>query len=167
MWGFQLWVNLPASDKMTSPRYQDIQADQIPEVKPAKGVNARVIAGELAGVAGAVTKVSTEPVYYDLHFDAKASLSVPLPDLHNAFIYVYEGKIEAGVEQEQVSVDRGELALMSQGDALELVARDTPCRLILLAARPLGEPIARYGPFVMNTNDELRQAFSDYQSGQL
>jgi hypothetical protein len=167
MWGFQLWVNLPASDKMTTPRYQDIQGDQIPEAEVADGVNARVIAGELAGVAGAVTDVATDPAYFDLHFDAGASLTVPLPELHNSFIYVYEGWFGAGPAGERTTVERGELALLSHGDSLELVAGNDPCRLILLAGRPLGEPIARYGPFVMNTNDELKQAFLDYQSGRL
>lgn len=165
MWGFQLWVNLPAADKMTAPRYQDIQGDDIPETEVAPGVHARIIAGELAGVAGAVTKVATEPVYYDLQFDAGESLSVPLPESHNAFIYVYQGSIRAGADG--TGVDRGELALLSHGDSLELAAGDEPSRLILVAGRPLNEPIARYGPFVMNTTDEIRQAFLDYQSGRL
>lgn len=167
MWGFQLWVNLPATDKMTAPRYQDIQGDQIPEAQVAEGVNARIIAGELGGVAGAVTKVATDPVYYDLQFDPNASLIVPLPEGHNAFIYVYQGRAMAGPVEDKVIVERGELALLSPGDSLDLSAGSEACRLILLAGRPLGEPIARYGPFVMNTNDEVRQAFLDYQAGQL
>jgi len=167
MWGFQIWVNLPASDKMTTPRYQDLQGDQIPETQAAKGVTARVIAGELAGVTGAVTNVATDPVYLDLHLDAGASLTVPLPEVHNAFLYVYEGQVSAGPASERISVERGELALLSHGDAIDLAAGSNPARLILLAGRPLGEPIARYGPFVMNTNEELRQAFADYQSGRL
>jgi redox-sensitive bicupin YhaK (pirin superfamily) len=167
MWGFQLWVNLPASDKMTVPRYQDIQGDQIPELEAAPGVQARVIAGELAGVAGAVTQVATEPVYYDLHFAAAASIAVPLPADHNAFVYVYEGAIAAGPAGAAVTIERGELALLSHGDAVELQAGPGASRMILLAGRPLNEPIARYGPFVMNTNEELRQAFMDYQSGKL
>lgn len=165
MWGFQLWVNLPASDKMTAPRYQDLQGDEIPEADVAPGVHARIIAGDLAGVEGAVTKVATEPVYYDLHFDAGASLTVPLPESHNAFVYVYQGTMRAG--SEATSVERGELALLSQGDSVALTAGKEPSRLILVAGRPLNEPIARYGPFVMNTTDEIRQAFLDYQSGRL
>ena len=167
MWGFQLWVNLPASDKMTKPRYQDIQGEDIPEVDAAPGVHARVIAGELAGVRGAVTAVATEPVYYDLQFDAEASIDVPLPDAHNAFVYVYEGKVDAGPADSGALVDRGELALLGQGGSIRLAARELPSRLILVAGRPLNEPIARYGPFVMNTNEEIRQAFLDYQSGRL
>jgi hypothetical protein len=167
MWGFQLWVNLPASDKMTEPRYQDIQGDAIPEVELAPGVEARIIAGELGGVAGAVTKVATEPVYFDLHFGAATSLSVPLPDGHNAFIYVYQGSLHAGPARDQTPIARGELALLSHGASLELTADDEPSRMILVAGRPLNEPVARHGPFVMNTNDELRQAFFDYQNGRL
>jgi redox-sensitive bicupin YhaK (pirin superfamily) len=166
MWGFQLWVNLPASDKMTQPRYQDIQGEQIPETEVAPGVVARVIAGELGGVAGAVTKVATAPVYYDLHFAAGASLDVPLPVEHNAFIYVYEGRARAGTSDAATIIERGELALLSHGDSIALSA-DEPCRLILVAGRPLNEPVARYGPFVMNTTEELQQAFSDYQAGRL
>jgi len=167
MWGFQLWVNLPAADKMTAPRYQDIQGDQIPEAEVAPGVNARVIAGELAGVAGAVTQVATEPVYFDLHFATDASITVPLPAEHNAFIYVYQGNMRAGPDGQRTNVERGELALLEHGDSVELSCGAEPARMILVAGRPLNEPIARYGPFVMNTNDELRQAFLDYQSGRL
>lgn len=167
MWGFQLWVNLPASDKMTTPRYQDLQGDQIPEAAVADGVNARIIAGELAGVAGAVTKVATEPVYFDLHFEAGASMTVPLPELHNAFLYVYEGQMIVGDDAEATTVERGELALLSQGESLALRAGSSASRLIVVAGRPLGEPIARYGPFVMNTQDEIQQAFLDYQAGKL
>ncbi len=167
MWGFQLWVNLPASDKMTAPRYQDIDADAIPEIEAAPGVKARVIAGKLGETAGAVTSVATEPVYLDLVFDAGASLSVPLPEGHNTFIYVYEGSVSVGPEGSRQAVERGELALLSLGENVELNAGDTRSRLILVAGRPLNEPIARYGPFVMNTTDELRQAFYDYQAGRL
>lgn len=167
MWGFQLWVNLPASDKMTQPRYQDLQGDEIPETEAAAGVRARVIAGELNGVAGAVTDVATEPHYYDLHFDARARIVVPIPEGHNAFLYVYEGRINVGPDDARSRVERGELALLSQGPSVELAADDEASRLILVAGRPLNEPIARYGPFVMNTTDELKQAFLDYQTGRL
>jgi redox-sensitive bicupin YhaK (pirin superfamily) len=167
MWGFQLWVNLPAADKMTTPRYQDIPGDQVPAGEVAPGVHARIIAGELGGIAGAVTDVATEPAYFDLHFDADAGISVPLPPGHNAFLYVYQGEVLAGPVGGQTTIERGELALLSQDDAVELAAGSEPCRLILVAGRPLNEPVARYGPFVMNSNEELRQAFLDYQSGRL
>ena len=167
MWGFQLWVNLPASDKMVPPRYQDIQGENIPEAEVADGVTARIIAGELAGVSGAVSQVATDPIYYDLSLEAGASVDIPLPEQHNTFIYVFEGTVMAGPETNSVEVSRGELALLSKGDGVSLSSPDAPGRLILVAGRPLNEPIARYGPFVMNTNEELRQAFLDYQSGRL
>jgi quercetin 2,3-dioxygenase len=163
MWGFQLWVNLPASDKMTAPRYQDIQGDDIPETNLGNGITARVIAGELGGVNGAVTGVATEPVYYDLHLDAGSAYTVPLPPRHNAFVYVYAGTAEVAATR----VERGELALLTQGDSLALAAGEEGCRLILVAGRPLLEPIARYGPFVMNTREEIYQAFDDYRAGRL
>lgn len=167
MWGFQLWVNLPAADKMTAPRYQDIQGDDIPEANVADGVTARIIAGELGGISGAVTDVVTDPVYFDLKLDKGASIDVPLPERHNAFIYVFEGSIETGPEGQTMPVERGELALLDLGDTIALSAPAMPGRLILVAGRPLNEPIARYGPFVMNTSDEIRQAFFDYQAGRL
>lgn len=167
MWGFQLWVNLPASEKMTTPRYQDIQGDQIPEVDAADGVRARIIAGELAGTASVVTDVATDPRYYDLHFDAGASISVPLPAGHNAFIYPYVGSVHAGPDGRRTEVERGELALLSHGESIEFEAGSEPAQLILVAGRPLNEPIARYGPFVMNTREEIQQAFMDYQAGRL
>jgi redox-sensitive bicupin YhaK (pirin superfamily) len=167
MWGFQLWVNLPASDKMTAPRYQDIPGEDIPEVSLGNGVEAKVIAGELGGVTGAVSQVATEPVYYDLHFAAGASVVIPLPEGHNAFLYVYEGQVQAGPDGSRTPIERGEIALTSHGASVELTAGDAPSRLILVAGRPLKEPVARYGPFVMNTAEEIRQAFMDYQSGRL
>jgi redox-sensitive bicupin YhaK (pirin superfamily) len=150
---------------MTTPRYQDIQGEQIPETTLADGVRARVIAGELDGVAGAVTGVATEPVYYDLHIDRGRSYSVPLPDEHNAFMYVYAGSAIAGAGS--TPLQRGELALLSHGEAVQVVAGADDCRLILVAGRPLNEPIARYGPFVMNTPEEIHQAFEDYRDGRL
>jgi len=166
MWGFQLWVNLPASDKMTAPRYQDIQGEEIPEVELNERVRGRVIVGSLAGVSGPVTNVATAPIYYDLHFDAGGEQVVPVPPEHNVFIYVYEGNARVGPEANANTVQRGELALLSHGATIEIRATE-PCRLILVGGRPLGEPIARYGPFVMNTSEEIHQAFEDYRSGRL
>ena len=164
MWGFQLWVNLPAADKLTAPRYQDIQGEQIPEVELADGVRARVIAGELGGTAGPISGVATQPVYYDLHIDAGKSLTVDLPTGHNAFIYIYAGGARIGAGS--TGVVRGEMALLSHGDTVHIEA-DQDSRMILVAGRPLNEPIARYGPFVMNTQEEIHQAFDDYRAGRL
>lgn len=167
MWGFQLWVNLPARDKLTEPRYQDIDADRIPEVVLAEGVRARVIAGKLGGTEGPVSGVATEPVYYDLHLDGGKRASVPLPAEHNAFVYVYQGGATVESEDKGVALARGELGLLSHGEELNVTAAEEGCRVIVVAGRPLNEPIARYGPFVMNTAEEIHQAFEDFRAGRL
>jgi quercetin 2,3-dioxygenase len=165
MWGFQLWVNLPRTDKMTAPRYQDIQGDRIPEVELGAGARARVLVGTVNGVSGPVTDVATEPVYFDLHLDAGASYVAELPEAHNVFAYVYSGDAKIGAAA--TSIARGEIALTSPGARLPVVAGAEGARLIVVGGRPLKEPVARYGPFVMNTEQEIRQAFADYQAGRL
>jgi len=165
MWGFQLWVNLPRADKMTVPRYQDIQADRIPEVDLGPGARARVLVGSVEGVEGPVKHVATEPVYFDLRLEAGASYSAEVPEGHNVFAYVYAG--DAKVGDAGTSVARGEIALTSPGTSLPVTAGSEGARLIVVGGRPLKEPVARYGPFVMNTPDEIRQAFADYQAGRL
>ena len=165
MWGFQLWVNLPARDKLTAPRYQDIQGDKIPEVALGAGARARVIAGNINGVAGPVNAVATEPVYLDLMLDGGAAYTVTLPEEHNAFAYVYQGEAKIGAGATRVQ--RGELALLSHGAAVPVTALEQGARLILVAGQPLNEPVARYGPFVMNTAEEIHQAFADYRAGRL
>jgi hypothetical protein len=161
MRGFQLWVNLPAKDKMTAPRYQDIPPGDIPEVDAGNGVRVRVIAGRFGNVSGPVSAVATDPMYLDVALPAGASLAVPLPEDDNAFAYVFEGAAKIGGEQ----VARGELAVLGNGERVELAAGPEGARVLVIAGRPLNEPVAKYGPFVMNTNDEIRQAVHDYQSG--
>jgi len=163
MWGFQLWVNLPSSDKMTAPRYQDIQADAIPEVELGPGARARVLVGTVGGVAGPVTDVATDPIYFDLHLDAGASYTAAVPADHNVFAYVYAGEAKVGAAATEIA--RGELALTTPGATLPITAGAEGARLIVVGGRPLKEPVARYGPFVMNSVDELKQAFADYQAG--
>lgn len=165
MWGFQLWVNLPAREKMTKPRYQDIQADAVPEVELGPGARARVLTGTLAGVTGPVGDVATEPVYFDLHLDAGAAHTVELPEGHNAFAYVYQGDAKIGAAG--TVIERGVLALLTRGATLPVTAGEQGARLIVVAGRPLNEPVARYGPFVMNTPEEIHQAFADYRAGRL
>jgi quercetin 2,3-dioxygenase len=168
MWGFQLWVNLPAREKMTAPRYQDIQADRIPDVDLGGGAKVRVIAGRIGGIEGPVAAVATEPVYYDLALDAQAALVVDVPEAHNVFAYVYQGACEIGPPGALERVERGEIALLARGPSVALKAADgQPVRLILVGGRPLNEPIARYGPFVMHTQEEIFQAFDDYRAGRL
>jgi redox-sensitive bicupin YhaK (pirin superfamily) len=162
MQGFQLWLNLPARDKMTAPRYQDIPPEQIPIAHPAPGVEAKVIAGALFGVKGPVEAGATEPLYADLRLDAGAVVDAALPEGHNAFVYVYEGSAEAG--RPPKALGRGTIAVLTTGASVRL-ASAAGARLILVAGKPLREPVAKYGPFVMNTEGELRQAFADYQAG--
>jgi len=161
MEGFQLWLNLPAADKMMAPWYRDVPASGIPERVFTSGLRVRVIAGEFDGSAGAITRPVTEPLYLDLHLPAGESLDIPVPAEHNAFLAVYRGEVGVGttaVAEKQMAI------LANDGGRVSVTAR-LPSRAILVAGRPLGEPIAQYGPFVMNTEAELRAAARDYQEG--
>ena len=162
MRGFQLWVNLPAKDKMSAPRYQDIAPAKIPEVEPSAGVHVRVVAGEVFDVRGPVSGVATEPLYLDVALQAGARISVPLPEQHNAFAYVFEGE---GVRVGGESLARGELAVLSPGTAIDLAADGNAARILVVAGKPLNEPVAKYGPFVINTPEQIVQAIQDFQSG--
>lgn len=165
MWGFQLWVNLPASDKMTAPRYQDIAPERVPIIRPADGVELRVIAGRFGDTEGPINGVATEPVYLDVSLQAGSSIDVPLPPDHNAFAYVFQGSALIGATGAEQAIARGTLAVLSQGGSMRLSASSEPARLILVAGRPLREPVAKYGPFVMNTQQQLAEAVQDYQAG--
>lgn len=165
MRGFQLWINLPAKDKMTAPAYQEYAPDRIPQAAPAPGVLVKVIAGEVAGVRGPIVQPATDPVYLDLTVEAAARLVQALPPDHSAFVYVYEGALRVGEGADAATVSAKELAVLSPGAQVVLEGREAESRAILVAGRPLREPVARYGPFVMNTREELMQAFADYQSG--
>jgi hypothetical protein len=165
MEGFQLWLNLPARDKMCAPWYRDIAPEAIPEWR-GDGVTARVIAGATQGVAGAMQRAATEPLYLDLHLDAGAGFAQPLPAWHNAFVYVYRGALSIG----DTAVPRQRMAILANEagrDGIALRAGPEGARAILVAGQPLGEPIAQYGPFVMNTNDEIFQAVADFRAGKL
>ncbi|MGH7635372.1 MAG: pirin family protein [Gemmatimonadaceae bacterium] len=165
MWGFQLWVNLPAKDKLMKPRYQDIQGDQVPEVDLGPGARARVLVGTVHGVKGPVMEVATDPLYFDLHLEPNASYSATLPEEHNAFVYVYQGDAKIGAAA--TSIRAQEMAVLTRGESLPLTAGAQGARMLVVAGRPLNEPVARYGPFVMNTVEEIHQAFADYQAGRL
>ena len=166
MWGFQLWVNLPASDKMGAPRYQDIAPERIPVVDAGDGARVRVLAGRFGAAAGPVSGIAVEPLYLDIELAAGAHCIVDIPVGHNAFAYVYAGAIELGPADAAKSIARGELAVLERdGDQLLISAGSEPTRLILVAGKPLDEPVARYGPFVMNTQAQIAEAIHDYQSG--
>ncbi|KFL37454.1 pirin family protein [Arenimonas donghaensis] len=165
MRGFQLWVNLPSREKMTAPKYQEYGPDRFPEVEAAPGVRAKVIAGEVAGVRGPIEQPATAPTYLDLRLGAGDRYQHALPAEHTVFAYVYEGSARFGEGQDAATVQAGELVVLGEGDLVAMEGRDADTRLILVAGQPLREPVARYGPFVMNTQDELRQAFADFQAG--
>jgi redox-sensitive bicupin YhaK (pirin superfamily) len=163
MEGFQLWLNLAAKDKMRAPWYRDFQAADIPEVATADGVKVRVIAGESQGVKGAMEREVTEPLYLDLEIPAGATFAQPIPAEHNAFVYVYRGALE--IEGTEVPVQRMAI-LKNAADSDGVVLRATkPTRALLIAGKPLREPIAQYGPFVMNDQAQIVQAIQDYQAG--
>ncbi len=163
MEGFQLWLNLAAKDKMRAPWYRDIQSAEIPEFTTAEGVAVRAIAGRSHGVDGAMQRELTEPLYLDLELPAGTSFAQALPPAANAFVYVYRGTLEIG-DKEVPAQRMAILANKADTDGVVLHA-SAPARALLIAGMPLGEPIAQYGPFVMNTNDEIHQAVQDYQSG--
>lgn len=161
MWGFQLWVNLPASDKMTAPRYQDIDPAEIPETDLPGGATVRVVAGEAGGVTGPVSDISVRPLYLDVSLPNGAAFEQTVPEGHNAFIYVFGGGLKIG----ETMAGNGDMVLLTEGGVVKAEATEDDTRFLLIAGEPIGEPVARYGPFVMNTKEEIMQAFQDYQSG--
>lgn len=166
MRGFQLWVNLPARLKMTEPRYQEFAPERIPVVRPADGVEVKVVAGRVGDVQGPIDQPATEPVYLDVSLSAGAAWEHVLPEGHNAFACVFEGRVSLGAGGHGRELAAPTLAVLEGGPAVRLQATAAePARVLLVAGRPIGEPVARHGPFVMNTQQELVQAFQDYQAG--
>jgi redox-sensitive bicupin YhaK (pirin superfamily) len=165
MEGFQLWLNLSARRKMIPAWYRDISKAEIPEYVTAEGVTVRVIAGTSNGVAGAMTREDTEPLYLDIDLPTDSLFSTALPADHNAFIYVYRGEVAVGGTQ-LGERHMGILANTPQADGVVLIASG-PAKAILVAGKPLGEPIVQHGPFVMNTKEEIFQALNDLHEGHL
>lgn len=167
MRGFQLWINLPAREKMKPAAYRDIPAAEMPLHELAEGIHLKVIAGEIrldnVSYRGPIVGLSTEPLYLDITLAAGKSLEVPLPEEHNAFVYVYEG--DAAVAGQRVPTHSA--GLLSTGETLTVQGGAAGARFLLLAGRPLGEPVVQYGPFVMNTVEEIDQALRDYRDGTL
>lgn len=158
--GFQLWFNLPKEKKMIEPAYHDIQSDQIPVVE-FEGGRVKVISGTFQGTTGP-GRPHTGMMYLDIHLDSKQDITVPIANDWNGFVYVYEGSISANI-----GVPKGHLAVLDTKDDFLCSSSVENTRLILVAGEPLNEPVARGGPFVMNTKGEVLQAFEDYQSGRL
>ena len=161
--GFQLWVNLPKRDKRIAPRYQDVRAAEMPTWRSDDGrATVKVIAGNALGVAGAAqTRIPI--TYLDVSLDSGAEVKLDVPESQTALVYVFGGALQAG-EQQRAAAD-GDMALLSHGDTLTLRATQDGTRALVLAGQPLREPVARYGPFVMNTREEIYEAFTDFQSG--
>jgi len=160
--GFQLWVNLPAEQKMQQPRYQEYEAEEIPIESREDGTEVRVIAGTTTnGTRGPVTQIAADPLYFDITLPADARFEQPIPAGHNAFIYVIEGVAEIA----DSAVPAGSLAVLGQGETTTITATPVASRFLLVAGKPFNEPVARSGPFVMNTRDEIQQAYDDYRSG--
>jgi len=169
MWGFQLWINLPSALKMCEPRYQDIPAAAVPVKILDGGVTVRVIAGQSRDVIGPVQDIITEPIYLDVAIPLGFSFQQKIPAGYNACCYVFEGEAIIGANTTGIdsAAGTGRLVVLSDGDYVSIQAAACATRLLLLAAKPIGEPVARYGPFVMNTQEEIFQAFQDYQSGRM
>jgi len=171
MRGFQLWLNLPAKEKMKPAAYRDMRPEEIPEMDLPNGGKIRVVAGnaEIAGqvLSGPIQGGTTEPLFWDIQLPAGAQFAHALPQRHTAFIYAYEGRVnvEDGTDQGQLMPQVA--GVLSDGDYVAISTLDQPAAFLLIAAKPLHEPIAQYGPFVMNTQDEIAQAIVDYQTGQL
>jgi len=162
MCGFQLWINLPAAKKMTAPVYQDIAPEKVPTVRNDDGVAVKVLAGSFDGTVGPAQSSATDPLYLDVSLPAETEIVVATKSEHTAFVYSVEGAISVGSDP---LLERGNLAVLSKGSTVILKAEQLPGRALVLAGQPLNEPIAKYGPFVMNTQAELQQAVADYQSG--
>lgn len=160
--GFQLWINLPATEKMADPAYQEFPANKIPEVEMA-GIKVRVLAGEYQGQAGVINDPNTQVCYLDVRLEAEARFELSVPKEHQGFIYVFEG---SATSQSQ-ALPLHSLAVLGQGDAVAVTAGESGVRFILVMGQPIGEPIVQYGPFVMNTRKEIEQAMADYQNNQL
>jgi len=172
MRGFQLWINLPAAEKMKPAGYQDIQADQIPVVNTPEGFRIKVIAGRLADgadtVEGPVRGVTTDPIFFDVSLPAGGCFTHALPSDHSCYVYVFEGGLSADAQTSlSTALPMRHGGVLGQGEQVILCANDAPTRFLLIAAKPLKEPVVQLGPFVMNTREEIEQAVYDYQNNQL
>ena len=170
MRGFQLWLNLPAREKMTAPKYQEFGPERIPSATPAPGVTVKVIAGQVDGISGPILQPATDPTYLDIALEPGAEFTQSLPADYAAFLYVFEGSLQVGASAESSLLRTHELGVLGEGSEIRLKglsagAGSKVARAILVAGRPLHEPVAKYGPFVMNTREELQQAFEDFQRG--
>lgn len=165
LWGFQLWLNLPATEKMCPPQYQEFDSEQIPIEMQSPGTQVRVIAGQTRlGTLGPIQRGTTEVIYWDVNIAPGHTFTETLPLTHNAFIFLYDGHLTVHTDQKQ-SIAAGTLAVLGEGEQLEVSADNDGGKFLLIAGKPLNEPIAHSGPFVMNSRAEVLQAYQDYQAG--
>ncbi|WP_031435382.1 pirin family protein [Methylomarinum vadi] len=171
MRGFQLWINLPAMEKMKPAGYRDIRPEEIPLVRLPDGGEIKVVAGNVIiddnFVGGPIQGISTEPLFLDVRLPAGGQFKQDIATEHNAFVYPYEGHVEIGAQNQRRPLQPHTAGVLSSGETIEIRSPDRSAAFLLLAGRPLREPVAQYGPFVMNTREEVEQAMSDYRKGQL
>lgn len=167
MWGFQLWVNLPSDQKLKAPRYQNIEPSEIPEIEIDKQTKIKVIAGKSHNKEGAVKDIDINPLFIDVHLKPNTRFTHPLESTHNTFLYLYQGSMAVGSDKSHQSViNQGQLAVLSKGTHLTVESNgDIESRFIIVSGKPIKQPIVKYGPFVMNTEDEIQQAIRDFQNG--
>jgi len=167
LWGFQIWINLPASKKMQAPNYQEFDQDELPLEVRDGNVTLHVIAGETSqGTVSPVKNIATQTIYFNISMPPNTELAEPVAIGLNSFIYVYVGSITITNNKDiNTTIKKGTLAVLDDGDGIFIKANNTGAKLILLAAQPINEPIVRGGPFVMNTRDEIQQAFADLEQG--
>lgn len=165
--GFQLWVNLPASSKMMQPRYQDVPANTVPEIRRVDGTRIRVITGVIDGITGPVTDIMADPMYLDVYLPANVEFHQPVASGHATFAYVFEGKGQFGVTRDSIGKTGSApmLIIFDDGDYVHIRSHDSEVRFLLISGQPIGEPIVRYGPFVMNTREEIKQTLLELQAG--
>jgi len=165
--GFQLWVNLAAKEKMTAPRYQNINANEIPQIARPDGTRIRVITGTIDGASGPVSGISVAPTYLDVSIPAGVTFTHPVEQGHSAFTYIFNGTVNVGAAKNDadVLVHSPTLLVWGEGDEIQIAATDSPARMLLVSGAPLKEPISRYGPFVMNTRAEIDQTLRELQQG--
>jgi redox-sensitive bicupin YhaK (pirin superfamily) len=162
IYGFQLWVNLPAAQKMGTPRYQEVSAASIPSVQK-NGTTVRLVAGELDGTCGPVTEIAASPLYMDVRLEPGAQFELPVPAGHTGLAYVFEGGGAFGADAEQVQAVR--MVVFGEGDRVQVKAGEQGVRFMLIAGAPFREPIVPYGPFVMNTMEEIQQTLAELRNG--
>ncbi|MDB4937907.1 MAG: Pirin [Labilithrix sp.] len=166
VWGFQLWINLPAAEKMTAAGYRDLQPEDIPIAELPGGATARVVAGRVANVVGPIEGKTTAPIFVEVGVPAGGEATIPVPRGHEGFVYAFEGNVRLGDIGKERVLTRGELAVLGDGEHVRLSSAGDAARALVIAGKPLNEPIAQHGPFVMNTTEQIQQAIRDFQNGE-